>query len=164
MFEGWSQQSKWRLCIRIVLPKSSVLSCVFFFLWAKGLNTKDIRKEMFPANGGKCFSRKAVYNWVTNVSLMTKRLKRSCGSGRDNSQKTSMCCGFRRTGKAMGQVYQCWWKICREINAFSRFEYHMLLLFISICDIFTDSPSYNSQAVVLFCCWMPLELAGGTDG
>jgi hypothetical protein len=25
----------------------------------------------------------------------------------------------------MGQVYQCWWKICREINVFfSRFEYH----------------------------------------
>jgi hypothetical protein len=25
----------------------------------------------------------------------------------------------------MGQVYQCWWGICREINVFSRFEYHM---------------------------------------
>jgi hypothetical protein len=25
----------------------------------------------------------------------------------------------------MGQVYQCWWRICREINVFSRFEYHM---------------------------------------
>jgi hypothetical protein len=31
----------------------------------------------------------------------------------------------QRTAKAMGQVYQCWWKICREINVFSRFEYHM---------------------------------------
>jgi hypothetical protein len=27
---------------------------------------------------------------VANVSLMTKRLKRRCGSGRDNSQKTTM--------------------------------------------------------------------------
>jgi hypothetical protein len=26
--------------------------------------------------------------------------------------------GIRRTGKAMGQVYQCWWRICREINVF----------------------------------------------
>jgi hypothetical protein len=25
----------------------------------------------------------------------------------------------------MGQVYQCWWRICREINILSRFEYHM---------------------------------------
>jgi hypothetical protein len=24
----------------------------------------------------------------------------------------------------MGQVYQCWWRICWEINVFSRFEYH----------------------------------------
>jgi hypothetical protein len=27
-----------------------------------------------------------------------------------------LCCGFRRTGKAMGPVYQCWRRICREIN------------------------------------------------
>jgi hypothetical protein len=32
-------------------------------------------------------------------------------------------CGFRRTGKAMGQVYQCWWRVFREINISSRFEY-----------------------------------------
>jgi hypothetical protein len=43
------------------------------FLWAKGLVAKDIHKEMFPVYGGKCLSRKAVHNWVANVSLM--RLK-----------------------------------------------------------------------------------------
>jgi hypothetical protein len=26
--------------------------------------------------------------------------------------------GFRRTGNAMGLVYQCWRRICREINVF----------------------------------------------
>jgi hypothetical protein len=26
----------------------------FFFLWAKGLNTKSIHKEMYPVYGGKC--------------------------------------------------------------------------------------------------------------
>jgi hypothetical protein len=26
--------------------------------------------------------------------------------------------GSRRTGKAMGHVYQCWWRVCREINVF----------------------------------------------
>jgi hypothetical protein len=46
------------------------------FLLAKGLNAKDIHKEMFPVYGGECLSRKAVHNWVANVSLMTKRLKR----------------------------------------------------------------------------------------
>jgi hypothetical protein len=40
--------------------------------------------------------------------------------------KRLLCCGFRRNGKAMGQLYQCRWRICRGINVFfSRFEYHM---------------------------------------
>jgi hypothetical protein len=50
-------------------------------LWAKGLNTKAIHKEMFPVYGGKCLSCKAVHNWVANISLMMKRLKRRCRSG-----------------------------------------------------------------------------------
>jgi hypothetical protein len=41
----------------------------------------------------------------------------------------------------MGQVYQCWC-ICREINVFFRLESHVLSL-ITICDLFTDSPSYT---------------------
>jgi hypothetical protein len=61
---------------------------------AKELNAKDIHKEMFPVYGGKCLSHKAVHNWVTKVSLMTKRLKRRCGSGRDNSQKDISAAGF----------------------------------------------------------------------
>jgi hypothetical protein len=42
----------------------------------------------------------------------------------------------------MGQVCECWWRICREINALHRFEFHHVLRFMSICDPFTDSPSY----------------------
>jgi hypothetical protein len=34
------------------------------FLWTKGLNAKDISKEMLSTYGGKCLSRKAVHNWV----------------------------------------------------------------------------------------------------
>jgi hypothetical protein len=49
---------------------------VLVFLWAKGLSAKNIHKEMFPVYGGKCLSHKPVHNWVANVSLMTKRLKR----------------------------------------------------------------------------------------
>jgi hypothetical protein len=37
---------------------------VVHFLWANGLNEKDIHKEMFPAYGGKCVLHKAVLNWV----------------------------------------------------------------------------------------------------
>jgi hypothetical protein len=54
---------------------------VRFLLWAKVLIAKDIYKEMFPLYGGKCLPRKAVHRWVTNVSLITKTLIRSCGSG-----------------------------------------------------------------------------------
>jgi hypothetical protein len=38
------------------------------FLWPKGLNAKDIHKEMFPIYDGKCLSRKAVHNWVEKSS------------------------------------------------------------------------------------------------
>jgi hypothetical protein len=31
------------------------------FLWAKGLNAKDIHKEFFPVYSGKCLSRKTVH-------------------------------------------------------------------------------------------------------
>jgi hypothetical protein len=44
----------------------------------------------------------------------------------ETTMKILLCCGFRRTVKATGQVYQCWWRICREINFFlSMFEYHV---------------------------------------
>jgi hypothetical protein len=38
------------------------------FLWAKGLNAKDIYKEMFPVYGGKCLLHKAVHDWVDKFS------------------------------------------------------------------------------------------------
>jgi hypothetical protein len=34
------------------------------FLWARGLNAKDIHKEMFPVYCEKCLSSKAVHNWA----------------------------------------------------------------------------------------------------
>jgi hypothetical protein len=34
--------------------------------------------------------------------------------------------GFDALVKRLDKVYQCWWRICREINDFfSRFEYRM---------------------------------------
>jgi hypothetical protein len=34
------------------------------FLWANGINAKDIHNEIFPIYGGKCLSRKAIHSWV----------------------------------------------------------------------------------------------------
>jgi hypothetical protein len=56
--------------------------------------------------------------------------------------------GFRRTGKAMEQVYQCWWLICGEI--FFRVQISPVLRFISICDLLTDSLSYTEQTFEMF--------------
>jgi hypothetical protein len=59
----------------------------------------------------------------------------------ETTVKRLLCCGFRRTNKAMGHMYQSWWRICREIHFF-RVRISHVLRFISICDLFTDSPFY----------------------
>jgi hypothetical protein len=59
-----------------------VFCCAFIFGGVQGLNTKDIHN--IPGYGGMCLSREAVQNWVTDVSLITKRLKRRCGSGAES--------------------------------------------------------------------------------
>jgi histone-lysine N-methyltransferase SETMAR len=43
----------------------------------------------------------------------------------ETTVKRLQCCKFQYTGKASRQVYQCWWRICREINVSSWFECHM---------------------------------------
>jgi hypothetical protein len=70
--------------------RRAVFCSAFFILQGKLLIANDINKETFPLYGGKCLSLKTVNSWVTNVSLMTKKLKRRCGSGSDNSKKTSV--------------------------------------------------------------------------
>jgi hypothetical protein len=56
--------------------------------------------------------------------------------------KRFLRCGFRRTAKAMEQfMNECWWRICREIF-FSQVRISYVLRFISVYDLFTDSPSY----------------------
>jgi hypothetical protein len=61
----------------------------------------------------------AVSRNATNVRWW----RRSWNGGAEVAKTTVkrlLCFGFRRTGKAMGQVYQCWWRICREIKVFLR--------------------------------------------
>jgi hypothetical protein len=38
-------------------------------LWAKGLNVKDIHKEIFPVYRGKCSSRTAVHSWLAKKPI-----------------------------------------------------------------------------------------------
>jgi hypothetical protein len=115
------------------------------FVWAKGLNAKYIHREIFPAYAGKCLSRKAVHNWIEKFSEGLSKVPDDETEVRKwlrQQSKKFVCCGFRRTSKAMGQVCQFWWRICREIKVFfSSFEYHMLYVLYLICDLFTNPPS-----------------------
>jgi hypothetical protein len=46
--------------------------------------------------------------------------RRSWSGGAEVAETTVrrlLCRGFRHTGRAIGQEYQCWWRICWEINA-----------------------------------------------
>jgi hypothetical protein len=45
------------------------------FLWAKGLDAKDIHKEMFPVYGGKCLSRKLFTLGLRNFLKDVRKLQ-----------------------------------------------------------------------------------------
>jgi hypothetical protein len=73
-------------------------------LWAKRLNAKDIHKEMIPVYGGRCLSRKAVYSWVEKFTQRRSKVADVVGPDAEVTETTVkkfLCCGFRRTGKAM---------------------------------------------------------------
>jgi hypothetical protein len=91
-----------------------------YFLWKKGLNVNDIHKEIIPDYGGKCLSRKAAHNCVKKFS---QRHSKVADDARPSHPVETATEG--RTGNAMGQVYQCWCRICREINVSFIFEYYM---------------------------------------
>jgi hypothetical protein len=117
------------------------------FLWAIGLTATDIHKEVMPVYGGKCLSRKAVHNWVKKFSQRRTGLKGNAEMA-ETPVKRVLCCAFRRTGIAMVQVYQCWWRIYREMNVFFFPDSNITCLCVIICDLFTDSPSYKPEGRV----------------
>jgi hypothetical protein len=108
-------------------PFSCVCVCVFF-LREKVFNAKDIHKEIFPVHCGKYLRRKAVHNWVAKFSEGRLEVADDVRPGAgvaETTVKILLRFGPRRTGKAMRQAYQSQWRICREINVLSPFEYHM---------------------------------------
>jgi hypothetical protein len=115
----------------------------YAFLLAKGLNAKDIHKEMsvlFKV-GSVCRVKRFTSVWPT-----FRWWRRGWNEGAEVAEKTLkrlLCCGLLRTDKAMGQVYQCWRRMCWEINVFfiPQVRISHVLRFISICDLFTDSQS-----------------------
>jgi hypothetical protein len=65
---------------------------------------------MFPVYGGKRLSSKAVHNWIEKFSQGRSKVAddaRPVAEVAEITVKRLLCCGFRRTGKIMRQVYQC---------------------------------------------------------
>jgi uncharacterized CHY-type Zn-finger protein len=73
-------------------------------------------------------------------------------SGWNNSQ-ILLCCWFRRTSKAMKQVYQCWKRIFSRRKKTDFFQVRLAYVsgFIFICGVCTDSPSYEKELRCLIC-------------
>jgi hypothetical protein len=79
------------------------------FLRVRGLTAKDIHKEIFHIYYGKCVKRFTTgsRNYLKDVSKVANDA-RSDAEVAEKTVKRQLRCGFRRTGKAMGQVYRCW--------------------------------------------------------
>jgi hypothetical protein len=112
--------------LRGVLPNTTEEQSfvVLFFWWVKRLDAKDIHNEIFPAYGGKCLSRKAFHNWVEKFYEGRSKVADDARPGRPVEIATEatvqrveeLIRADRRItidSVAMGQVYQCWWRICR---------------------------------------------------
>jgi hypothetical protein len=63
----------------------------------------------------------------------------------ETTVKRLACCRFWCTGKEMGQVYQCWWWIFLEINAFCRFEYHIFYVLYPFVTYLPTLPRISSM-------------------
>jgi hypothetical protein len=65
----------------------------------------------------------------------------------ETTVKRLLCCGVRRTGEVMGHVLSVLVEDMSRNNFFFAGSNIMYLRFISICDPFTDSPSYFKECL-----------------
>jgi hypothetical protein len=108
---GFSNQNGDR-ALGVYYPKAG-FCCAFFF----GGGQKDSVQRIFIKT---CFL--FMVGSVCRVSgsqlgRETWQIFRWSRSRWDSSQKL-LYCEFRRTGKVIGHVSQCWWRICRAKNGF----------------------------------------------
>jgi hypothetical protein len=107
---------------------------------------------MFPVYGGKCLSRKAVPSWWQKYRWWRIGWNRGVEVA-ETAVKRLLCCGFLRTGKAMRQVYHCWWRICREMfcpcSNITCFTFHVVTDLINALPGSANSPTRNNGSCVL---------------
>jgi hypothetical protein len=98
-------------------------SVVCFYRQRVSMQRIFIKKCFLFTVGSVCSVKRFTTGWQT--FCWWRRSRNGGVEVAETTVKRLLCCGFRRTGKAMGQVYQCWWRICREVNIVPRYEYHM---------------------------------------
>jgi hypothetical protein len=112
---GFSSQNGDRAWGVDTLPKSSVLLCII--CWQKDSMQRIFKEKcsLFRV-GSVCHVKQFTTGWK-----MFRWWLRGWKGGAETTFKRLPCCGFRRAGKVMGQMYQSLWRIYREIKMFSRF-------------------------------------------
>jgi hypothetical protein len=102
---------------------------------AKVPNEKDIYKEIFLFRVGSAYSVK----WLTSGWQTFRWWRRSWNVYAEMAETTVkrlLCCGFRRVGKVMGHMYQCWWMTCQEIIFFLGSHITYFTCDIYLCPIY----------------------------
>jgi hypothetical protein len=115
-------------------------SSVMRFCWQKDKTQRIFIKKCFLFMVGSVCSVKRfttrwqTFRWWKGWNGGVKVVK--------TTVKKLLCYGFRRTHKEMEQVYQCWCDEMSRNKCFSQVRISYVSRFISICELFTDSPSY----------------------
>jgi hypothetical protein len=92
---------------------------------------------------------------VADISLMTKRLKRRCGSRWDKS-KDFNAAGFDALVKRWDICISVWCRICREIKIFfSRFEYRMFYVVYQFVTYLLTLPHTSILSSIHLCNYLP---------
>jgi hypothetical protein len=110
---------------------------------------------MFPVYSGKFLSRKVVHNLVEKFSQGRSNVENDGLPGAEVTETTVkklLSWGFRRTGKTMGQVYQCWWRIYRKEMFFPGSDYTCYVLYPFMTCLLTLSR--KSFIIILFLSWI----------
>jgi hypothetical protein len=98
------------------------------FLRVKGLNAKDIHKEIFPVYGGKCLSRKVVDNWVEKFSQGLSKVADDAQPGGEVAETTAKdfyAAGFDALIMRWDNCIIVGGGYVEKYVFFSKFEYHI---------------------------------------
>jgi hypothetical protein len=130
-----------------VYYRRAAFGCAIF--WVGGMIF--IKKYFLFTLGSVCRVKRYITGWQT--FRWWRRIWNGGAEVAETTVRTLLFCGFRRTDKAMGQVYQCLWMICLEINVFFTvssikcFTFYVLLWPIYWLSLVRKHPTIHSTQI-----------------